>query len=380
VARVVVGSWMVRYPLGGNLSWTLQWLLGFHRLGHEVYLVEKSGYPNSCFDPVKGVMSDDCSYGTSAVHELLARFGLAERWCYVDAHECYHGISRQRAAEIFRTADLFVDIGTHGTWLAEAAQAKLRILVDGEPGSTQMKWEKKLADGGALPTYDNYFTNGANVGTGRSTAPTAGRAWQPLFNPVVVDLFDSPPAPQGAPFTTVMNWQAHTPTQFNGTTYGQKDVEFEKFMNLPRLSKVPLEVAVSGKVPAAQLFASGWRLKSGWEVTVTFDSYRQYITDSRGEFSVCKNVYVATNSGWFSDRSAAYLASGRPVVLQATGFEAHLPCGRGLVAVCTPEEAAAALDEVSLDYDRHSNWAREVAREHLDTWRVLGRLLAQLGI
>src|SRR5687767_1861004 len=180
---------MVRYPLGGNLSWTLQWLLGFHRLGHDVYLVEKSGYSDSCFDPAQGVMSDDCSYGTTVVHELLARFDLGERWCYVDVQDRYHGLSRQRVAEIFRSADLFVDIGSHGTWLAEAADAKLRLLVDGEPGATQMKWEKKLAAGGTLPKYDHYFSNGANLGTACSTAPTAGLNWRPLFNPVVMGLF-----------------------------------------------------------------------------------------------------------------------------------------------------------------------------------------------
>jgi hypothetical protein len=149
-------------------------------------------------------------------------------------------------------------------------------------------------------------------------------------------------------------------------------------MSLPRLSAVPLEVAIAGKVPAAQLRACGWRLRNAQEVTVTFDSYRQYIADSSGEFSVCKHVYVATNSGWFSDRSAAYLASGRPVILEATGFEAHLPCGRGLFAVRTPEEAAAALDEINRDYDRHANWARQVARDHLEATLVLGRLLFEL--
>jgi hypothetical protein len=310
----------------------------------------------------------------------LTRYGLGERWCYVDARGGYHGLAQQQIMNVLRSADLFLDIGSHGTWLAEAAEARLRVLVDGEPGATQMKWEKKLAAGETLPTYDYYFSNGANIGTARSTAPTAGRMWRPLFNPVVVDLFDTPPAPANAPFTTVMNWQAHAPLEFSGTIYGQKAVEFEKFILLPRLCTMPLEVAVSGKAPAQEMLACGWRLKSGREVTMTFDSYRQYIADSRGEFSVCKNVYVATHSGWFSDRSAAYLASGRPVVLQATGFEAHLPCGRGLFAAGTVEEAAAALEEIGSDYDRHARWAREVAREHLDTRSVLGRLLDELGV
>jgi hypothetical protein len=372
---------MVRYPQGGNLSWTVQWLVGFQRLGHEVYLVEKGHYPDACWDPSRGVLGDDCSYGVATVHALLARFGLEDQWCFADRGGRYHGLPRGRVEAVLRSADLFVDIGSHGAWLEEAASAGLRVLVDGEPGYSQMKMEKRRAAGEDLAAYDFYYSNGANVGTARSTAPTAGRAWRPLYNPVVVDLFACPPAPAGASFTTVMNWQAHDPIEFHGATYGQKDVEFAKFLGLPARVAVPLEVAVAGKdVPARHLRECGWRLRDGHAVTESFDSFVDYLRASRGEFSVCKNVFVATNSAWFSDRSAAYLAAGRPVVLQETGFSAHLPCGRGLFAVRTADEAAAALEEIDGDYPRHSAWARELAREHLDARKVLGRFLHELGI
>jgi hypothetical protein len=370
---------MVRYPLGGNLSWTLQWLVGFRRLGHDVYMVERAGYPDSCFDPARGVMSDDCSYGTAVVDVLLARFDLAGRWCYLDAAGEYHGQSRGRVRELFATADVFLDIGTHGAWLGDVAAGCKRVLVDGEPGFTQMKWEAKLAEGKPPPVYDFYYTNGANVGTPASDAPTAGKPWQGVFNPVVPDLFDLPPPPAGAPFTTVMNWQAHKPIQYRGRTYGQKDVEFRNFLDLPRRTAVPLEVAVAGGCPRQELLDAGWAVRGAHAVTASFDGYRDYVRDSRGEFGVCKNVFVATNTGWFSDRSAAYLAAGRPVVLQETGFSAHMPCGRGLFAVRTADEAAAALGEVAGDYDRQSRWAREVAAEHLSIDRVLPRLLAEVG-
>src|SRR5262249_36493692 len=157
-----------------------------------------------------------------------------------------------------------------------------------------------------------------------------------------------------APFTTVMSWE-DDPFEFEGVTYGQKAMEFPKFLDLPRRTRVPLEMAVAGTdVPEDELRAHGWRLAYAGEVTLTFDSWRDYIRGSRGEFSVCKNVYVATHSGWFSDRSACYLASGRPVVMQETGFSAHLPCGQGLFAVRTADEAAAALAEIAGDYGRHS--------------------------
>ena len=380
MARIVVASWMVRYPLGGNLSWTLQWLVGFQRLGHDVFLVEKADGPNSCWDPVRGVMGDDGSFGTQTVHDLLRRLGLGERWCFKEIGGRYFGMSRQHALEVLRTADLLVDIGNHGAWLEESSRAGLRILVDGEPGATQMKWENKLAAGEAIPQFDHYFSNGANVGREGNSIPTAGQTWRPLFNPVVTDLFGGQEPPQESAFTTVMNWQAHGKFSYRGTTYGQKDVEFQKFIKLPRHSSARLEVAVSGRIPRDELREGGWQIRSAHEVTASWNSYRDYIFASQGEFSVAKEVYVATNSGWFSDRSAAYLASGRPVVLQETGFSRHLPCGRGLFAVRSLDEAAAALDEITGDWARHSAWARELAREHLEASFVLGRLLLDLGI
>ena len=147
MARIIVGSYMVRYPLGGMMSWVLQYLVGFQRLGHDVYFVEKSGYPNSCYDPAKKMMSDDCSYGIATLSSLLERFDLEGKWCFVDAAGRYHGLSRERVETVFESADLFVDMGTHGTWLDEAADTGLRVLVDGEPGFTQMKMEKRLAAG-----------------------------------------------------------------------------------------------------------------------------------------------------------------------------------------------------------------------------------------
>jgi hypothetical protein len=380
MARIIVGSWAVRYPLGGNLSWTLQWLLGFHRLGHEVYLAEKAGYPDSCFDPIKQVMSDDCKYGFQTVTELLNRFGLHDRLCYVDAAQVYHGLSKTRIQSLFRSADLFVDIGSHGTWMEEAQHTGLRILVDGEPGATQMKMVMAQRNGAILREYDYYYSNGANLGTSRSSAPTANREWRPLFNPVETEIFaDFPPAPK-APFTTVMNWQAHAPLEFEGKRYGQKDMMFPLFLDLPKRTKQPLEIAVAGKVPLADLEAAGWSVRKSHAVTVSFDSYLEYIKDSAGEFSVAKQVYVETRSGWFSDRSAAYLAAGRPVVLQDTGFSEHLPCGRGLFAVDTMDDAADAIEQIRTNYETHSKAAREIAKEFLATRRILGQLLRSLNI
>jgi hypothetical protein len=381
MARIIVGSYMIRYPLGGMMSWVLQYLVGFQRLGHDVYFVEKSGYANSCFDPRKNVMSDDCSYGNKTVNALLKRFDLQDKWCFVDQKSEYYGLSKGKIQAIFDSADVFVDMGTHGAWLDEAAETRLRVMADGEPGFTQIKMENRLANGEPLPDYDFYFTAGSNVGTSCSTAPTAGKKWRLLFHPVVADLFSCQTKQPGANFTTVMNWQSHAPIEFDGKIYGQKDIEFVKFINLPQRSAGNFEVAVSGKnVPKNQLKENGWGIRNAHEVTLSFDSFKNYIERSKGEFTVCKNVFVATNSGWFSDRSAVYLASARPVVIQDTGFSEYLPSGRGLFSFQTVEEAAAAVEEINENYERHSNWAREMAIEYLDSSKVLKKFLDEIGI
>lgn len=380
MARIIVGSYVVRFPVGGYLSWTLQWLWGFKRLGHDVYLVEKAAYPDACFNPMTRMSSDDCTYGVAVLRDFLARYGLEDRWCFVDAAGAYHGLSRKRIEQLFQGADLFIDMGSHGTWVEEAAGCGLRVYIDGEPGFRQMLWCKLLEEGKQLPEYDRYYTVGANIGTIASAAPTANLAWRSIFDPVIVDLYTCEPAPKEAPFTTVMSWQAHAPLEFDGKVYGQKDVEFMNFVELPRLSRVPMEIAVSGKAPIKRLIECGWRVRDSIEVTLTFDAWKNYIAMSRGEFSVCKNVFVATNSGFFSDRSAAYLASGRPVVMQDTGFSRHLPCGSGLFAVRTADEASAAIDLIAADYTRHARVAREIACEYLEASRVLGNLLGELGV
>ncbi|HEY2017273.1 MAG TPA: hypothetical protein VGH38_27395, partial [Bryobacteraceae bacterium] len=284
--------------------------------------------------------------------------------------------------EVLRSADLAIDRGrTYGDWSRDSNGTAQRVFIDVDPAFTQMEMEAKIAAGKPAPEYDHYYTVGLNIGTDRSTAPVAGKRWRTTYNPVAVDLFPGGPSAPDAPFTTVMNWQSYESIDYGGKTYGQKDVEFRKFMDLPGLAGSPLEVAVGGETaPRGELRENGWRIESAQTVTLSVDSYLDYIRASRGEFSVCKNVYVATNSGWFSDRSAAYLASGRPVVMQETGFSSHLPCGRGLFAVRDAEEAAAAMGEINGNYDRHSGWARDIAAEYLDTRVVLGKMLRELGV
>ena len=372
---------MVRYPLGGMLSWVLQFLVGFKRLGHEIYFVEKAGYPNSCYNPTNETMSDDCTYGVAVLDKLLASLGLENTWCFVDQSENYYGISKKDMEEIFRTADIFIDMGTHGSWEHEAVNSTLKVLIDGEPAFTQIKMVNSLKSGINLPRYDHYFTTGKNIGTEYSISPTAGIAWKYLYHPVQVDMFPVTPCPENAFYSTVMNWQSHQPIEYNGKKYGQKNLEFQKFIDLPMQVSIPMQVAVAGKkLPIDILKKKGWDVVDAKQATSSFDAFCNYIQQSRGEFSVCKNVFVANQSGWFSDRSAAYLASGRPVVMQDTGFSRHLPCGEGLFAFHSLDEAKAAIEKIESDYELHSKTARQIACEYLDTRIVLKAFLKDLGI
>ena len=378
MARIIVWAYAVRCPFGGYLSLAIQWLVGFQQLGHEVYFVEKCGWSKSCYDPSTDQMGDDCSYGVAALTSLLTPFDLDRSWCFVDNADQHHGLNRMQVQALFDEADLFVDMGTHGTWLEEAGRTGLRVLVDNDPVYTQMRAINRSDD---LEGYDHYYSVGQNVGTDRSTVPTLGKAWRPVYNPVVTSLCDHRPADGQAPVSTIMAWQSYPPLDFKGRKYGQKDVEFAKFIDLPARTSVPLEVAVGGELdPSVALARAGWRVQDPLVVTASAHTYRDYIAASRGEFTVCKNVYVATNSEFFSDRSAVYLASARPVVMQDTGLDCHLPSGAGFFAVRNVAEAAAALEAIEASYDRHSEWACELAHENLSTRQVLGTLLSDLGV
>lgn len=380
MARIIVNATMIRFPMGGMNQWVLTWLVGFHRLGHEVYLVENSDWENACFDASRSIMTDDCSYGISVVQPLLARYGLGENWCYIDWAGTHHGLSRARLDELFRTADAFVDF-EWGAFFDRAAGIPLRIFLDGEPGWFQVKLARKLDAGESLRPYDHFFTPGLSMGMESCTSPTVGIQWKPILSPSLVDEPPPDPSNHSGRFTTIMDWRSNKPVEYQGKTYGQKDIEFEKFMDLPQRVECVMEVAVSGRsVPKERLGRNGWMVRPANEVTRTVDTYRQYIIQSMGEFSVAKNAFVETQSGWLGDREGVYLSYGKPVVIQETGFSKHFPCGRGLFGVRNAEEAAEAIAEIHADYRRHSLAAREIAEAYLSPEKVVGDFLKKAGL
>jgi hypothetical protein len=379
MAQIVVSGYVVRYPLAGNVWAHFQYVLGLHRLGHDVVFVEEAGWEDSCYDPEHDSMSSSCASGVRILDDLARAFGLEGRWAYRDWEGGWHGLDGQTVHDAIANADLFLDVGGSCDF-EEMGLAGHRAYVDMDPGFTQFD---AFGAGERIASYDTLFSYGANIGQDGCTIPTAGLEWHPLRPPVVLDLWCSGPSlpAAGTAWTTVASWSSLGARVWNGETYGQKDVEFARFIDLPTKTPYPLEVAID--VPDAsgdRLRGERWRLIDPLDVSSDPWVYREYIWRSRGEFSVAKNAYVKTRSGWFSDRTAAYLGSGRPAVVQDTGLNGDIPTGRGLLLFRTDAEAAEALKAVESDYAEHAAAARELAVDHLDSDKVLTRLLETCGV
>jgi hypothetical protein len=353
---------------GGHAIHVLQILEGLRRLGHDVLFLE---------------YLDDAPAADAAAEFMTL---LADRrGALLDSAtgDSFAGLSRREVAAFAAGADAVISLAAHyrrDPWpLIEAVRP--RILLEQDPGYTHL-W---AAEGEPLEIFgehDFLFTVGANVGTARSPIPTGGLTWRALWPPVIIDWWTGALPVVRDRFTTVGAWRDYGYLELDGQIFGPKVDEFTKFIELPHVSGEQLELtlAIDDDDPDRELLLGrGWRLEDPSLVS-TPARFREYVAGSLGEFSCAKGGYVGTRSGWFSDRSACYLAAGRPVVLQATGFEDVLPVGEGVFAVADVEEAAAALVEVRGDYDRHRRAASELAREFFDAERLMARMLEESGI
>ena len=370
--KIICSGYLVRYPLGG-MSWHhLQYLIGFQRLGHEVIFFEHYGWPGSCYDPVRNEMTADPTYGIGYLRDMLRPHGLEGHWCYLAEDGTAYGMPRERLAQLCRECDVYFNLDNIN-WIPELEQCQNLVLVDGDPAFTQIGGHGL---GGPFSRYHALFTYGENVHRPGCEMPTGGAHWLPTRQPVVLDLWPVEAGDSSAPITSVMNWSAYGDREYEGRVYGQKDREFEPFFSLPRDTNEVMELAVNAPLEVKQRLADGgWRLADPLEVTRDLWTYQRYLKASRAEFCVAKHAYVSTRSGFFSERSANYLATGRPVVIQDTGFSDFLPSRSGLLAYRTPDEAVAALRRLHDDYDAHCRAGRMVAEEYFDARRVLTNLL-----
>lgn len=360
---------MGRYPYGGVGWCSLMYLLGLKRLGHQVWYLEDTGECN--FDPVANTLATEAGYATNFVNESLTPYEFGDKWCYIDYKGNYHGKRREDWLKICAGTDLFLNLsGGCWFWRDEYAAIPFSAFIDSDPAFTQLSIAKGVDSYvGFFSKFNRLFTFGRNIDTPASTVPTAPFNWEHTWQPVCIDEWkpiEDVPHPS---FTTIMTWKIESFQDIGGN----KDIEFLKILNLPSLTKVPIELAIVG--PKEFLEKNGWHCRDAFSVSHNLTSYREYIQSSFAEFSVAKNTYVQTNSGWFSDRTECYLASGRPAVIQDTGFSSHLPVGEGLFSYRTVEEARDSIEEVVKNYKRHSLAARELALSYFASDVVLSPLL-----
>lgn len=376
--RIVVLGYVVRSGMGGMAWHYLHYVLGLARMGHEVTYVEDSGDdPWSCYDPVRDVTDADPSYGLALMARSAAFAGIGDRWAYYDAHERrWHGPSGGRASAICNEADLVLNVSGANPLRAWFDGAGRRVYVDTDPVFTQVRNLTDPRFRERTAGHDVFVSFAEGIGAASCSIPDDGFAWRPTRQPVVLDAWPSAPPPPDAPFSTVMHWRTRSSVDYMGEHYGTKEDSFGPYLDLPRIVARPLELALGGKeAPRDLLVRSGWRLRDPRAAASDPAAYQRYIGASRAEFGVAKHGYVASRSGWFSERSACYLAAGRPVVTQETGFGDHLPTGSGLLAYGSPAEAADGVARVDADFEVHSTAAREIAHDFFDHERVLKDLV-----
>jgi hypothetical protein len=381
--RIVVLHFAGQMPLGGIAWQAMQYVLGLERLGYECWYVEDHGA--NPYDPAQNSVVMECAYNVAYVRRMMERSGLGDRWAYWDAiNDVYHGLDRDAVRRLYRESDALINLCGATRLREEHLACPVRIMVDTDPVYEQIKYAE--ADAGSrayLDAHTHFFTYGENVGGPGWIVPLCGIDWKPTRPPVVLEEWPFDPRRPEA-WTTIATWENKGKNiAFGGKTYvWSKHVNFLEYLDVPKrtgekflMAMLPPDAAVERRVREA-----GWDLTDPRPVSASMESYAEFIRSSRGEFTVAKDIYVRPNSGWFSDRSVCYLASGRPVVTMKTGFSRFYPVGEGLFEYATMEEAAAAIAAVRADYDRHARAAREIAAEYFGSGPVLRALMSAAGL
>ncbi len=387
---IILGA-MGRIPFAGMAWEVLHYLEGFRRLGHQVYYIEDTeSWP---YNPEEDGSSPDCRHAVKYIARVMDWAGLSDRWAYraAEPDECIYGLSESRFSRVFEEADALINWGASTRLRDLHRTVPVRVLLQTDPGGDEI-----LAAKGDLDTIEmlrahtHFFNWAENLGAPDCVLPIGPLAYRPTRMPVVLDWFT---LPAGLPsngnrasqlrFTTIANWQQPGEIEWKGEIYAwSKHDQFLKFIELPRCIGQPIELALgSVDEESTQLLIShGWRVIDACSVGTDMLPFRDYIFGSDGEFTVAKDQYVRLRTGWFSDRSAYYLAAAKPVITQDTGFGRILPTGEGLFSFNTMEEIIAAFEAIRSDYERHSRVARAIAEEYFRAETVLAKLIANLEL
>jgi hypothetical protein len=393
---VVVLGMMGRAPFAGVAWQVLHYLEGFRRLGYDVYYVEDTGdWP---FNPEQNTVTADCYYTVQYIARLLAWCGMPERWAYRAAAQGgrIYGLSESLFADLLERAAALVNLTGATVLREEHLRVPIRIYLETDPVLPQIEVAQgRQSTIDLLGAHTHHFSYGENLGAPDCGVPVERFSYYPTRQPVVLDWWP-PSAPGDCPpggdrFTTIASWQQSCKdVEWAGETYRwSKHLEFLKVLELPGRAGRPFELALApGSPEAARTFAEalrlltahGWRVADALALSRDILPYRDYLRGSRGEFTVAKDQNVRLRSGWFSDRSACYLAAGRPVITQETGFSNVLPTGKGLFGFRTMEDVLAAVDAIETDYEGNCRAAREIALEHFAAAKVVGSLMGRAGL
>ncbi|HTJ09149.1 MAG TPA: hypothetical protein VL393_05615 [Candidatus Binataceae bacterium] len=383
--KIVVLHLAARYPFAGVMWQLIHHLVGLRELGFDVYYLEDHGA--WVFDPIADTVSPNAGRNLKLLAAVMERYGFRDRWAFFDVTSGeYQGMGRERSLQLLAEADAVINLCGATEPREEHRRTRCLVYLETDPGAAQVRY----ADGEPLVTqiidaHRVHFTYAANIGEPDCLLPTTGLRWHPTRPPVLLGEWPAQSAaPMPAAFTTVGTWRNKgNDVEFGGRTYyWSKHVNFVKMLDVPRRAAVAVELAtdLSSGPDYERALAGGFTFRPVVPMSLDIDTYRGYVSASRGEFTVAKDLYVSTHSGWFSDRTVCYLAAGRPAVTQFTGFEKFIPAGAGLVGFADAAEAVEALRAVAADYPRHARAAREIACEYFDARRLLGELAGIIGL
>jgi hypothetical protein len=381
--RIIVCGIMGGAPFAGVAWQVLHYIEGFQRLGHEVFYVEDTGsWP---FDPDQNRVTGDSGYAVRFIERMLKWCSPPHHWAYKSASDNgrVFGLTDRELADLYGQADILLNLTGSCHLRDRQLNVPVRVYLETDPVLPQIE----MAQGNDrtvefLQAHTHHFTYGENIGSLACGIPTGPFRYQPTRQPVILDWWETHQKP-GKFFTTVANWrQTGKDVEWNGTTYTwSKHHEFLKFLEVPACTGLCIELALSSvDADATNLLTSrGWRVADAITLSKDIFPYRDYLRSSRGEFTVAKDQNVRLKSGWFSDRGACYLAAGRPVITQDTGFGTVLPTGEGLFAFNSMDEIIAAFEAIRSDYEKHNRAARAIAHDYFGAETVLAKVLKDVG-
>ncbi|MDQ3073043.1 MAG: hypothetical protein M3Q97_07265 [Bacteroidota bacterium] len=391
--KIVVGGYIGLYPTGGATWDYIQYPLGLKMLGHDVYYIEDTGnYP--IYQLEKSAW-DDCSNCVKYLQAAMASVGMDDRWAYRDvATGRIFGMSSHKLKEVVETADVFINVSASTILRDEYLKIPVKILIDTDPMFTQFQYHKTQEEGGTtameahrfMEAHNLHFTFGLNIGQEDCRIPEFGFKWLTTKKPICLEHWRTAVNETTRfGFTSILNWTERPAFTFDNESWGQKNVEFAKFYDLPSLAPKPFDLIINrGSDPESNsamehIKSLGWNVLSPHDLITNKEDYRRFIQSSYAEFSVTKETYIKSNSGWFSGRSACYLAAAKPVITQDTRWSNYIPAGEGLFACNDLKTAHSAVKEIAADYERHSKAALAIAHEYFDSSKVLTHILEHVS-